>query len=366
MNNEAHSAPSYKEGEAPSTALTVLGERRYDTSFADSGLAAKSYTRSRIFAEYQRGRAANTQSRQRDDLQRFSTYLALVPISRSADELYTDAEAWRGMNDAHLVAFREWMLLEGDAQGSIRVRMATVQRYCELATRAGVIAHEELALIKMVKAPSYREGINIDRDRQGKGIKTRRGHKKATPANVSTRQALNLKAATLPPGKLEPRPYDEHIEERDALMMCLFIEHGMRVSEVVGLDTMSISLEEGSIVVNRSKTYQKDTYDLLPRTREAAEAYLPLVAGQGPLFLGYGQQRITRQGIAKRVKQLGQEVGIPDLSPHDLRHWWTRDALRQGNSLDMIQKYGGWNSAAMPLHYSKQFGVPHRGLKISQ
>ena len=218
----------------------------------------------------------------------------------------------------------------------------------------------------MVKAPSYQEGINIDRDRQEKGIRTRRGRKKAIPATVSTRQALNLKVMVLPPGKLEPRPYDEHIEERDALMMCLFIEHGLRVSEVVGLNTKSISLEENTITVNRRKTYQTDTYDLLPRTREAAEAYLPLVTAQGPLFLGYEQQRITRQAIAKRVKQLGQEVGIPDLSPHDLRHWWTRDAFRQGNSLDMIQKYGGWNSAAMPLHYAKQFGVVHRGLKISQ
>jgi integrase len=104
----------------------------------------------------------------------------------------------------------------------------------------------------------------------------------------------------------------------------------------------------------------------MPRTREAAGEYLPLIDQNGPLFASYQGKRITRFGIFERVRLLGKQVGIENLSPHDLRHFWTIDAFRNGNGIDLIQRYGGWNSAAMPLHYAKQVGIANKGLKISQ
>ena len=63
-------------------------------------------------------------------------------------------------------------------------------------------------------------------------------------------------------------------------------------------------------------------------TLQAAEIYLHQIQrDRGPLFVGYQGQRMQRAGLAKRVHLIGEAVGIQGLSPHDLRHFWTEDAL---------------------------------------
>src|SRR5229473_2662252 len=327
--------------------IVVAIPSRYDDALTRAGIVAERVTRSQKFADYQQMKAKNTQLRQQHDLQLFSTYLAQMQITRTADDLYTDAQAWQGMNAGLLEGFKAWMLKEGYAIGSINIRLATIRKYCELAHVSGVISAQELAMLKLVKGYRYSEGRNIDQDRKDRGLSTRVGTKKTAPTPVSTRQALRLKDETTKPLQPRTRAHDKLLETRDALLMCLMIEHALRVSEVVGLDASSINLEAGTITVYRQKTYTRDTYELMPRTREAAQAYLPLIDQDGPLFTSYQSKRITRYGIFERVRLLGKQVGIENLSPHDLRHFWTIDAFKNGNGIDLIQRYGGWNSPAM-------------------
>ena len=347
-------------------ATVDVSPNRYDDDLSQAGLVAEQMVRTQKFADYHQTKAKNTLLRQRDDLKLFSAYLAQMQIARAVDDLYHDAQAWRGMNSGLLEGFKVWMLREGYAIGSINIRLATIRKYCELAHASRVISAQELALIKLVKGYRYSEGHNVDLDRKEQGLATRVGTRKAAPTSVSTRQALRLKTETTHPIQPRTRAHDQILELRDNLLMCLLIEHALRVSEVVGLDASSIDLETGTITVYREKTYTRDTYELMPRTREAAEVYLPLIESDGPLFISYQGKRITRYGIFERVRLLGQQIGISTLSPHDLRHFWTVDAFRNGNGLDLIQRYGGWNSPAMPLHYAKTVGVMNKGLKISQ
>lgn len=338
----------------------------YDDALEKAGYVAEQITREQKFDLYHQTKATNTLERQFYDLQIFSEYLHLAGIERSPENLYADAQAWRGMNSGLLEGFKIWLLKQGYAIGSVNIRLSTIRKYCELAYASGELTAQELALIKLVKGYRFSEGHNIDRERKKKGLETRIGAKKASPTPVSTRQALRLKKATSHPGQPRWREHDKILEARDALLMCLLIEHALRVSEIVGLDTSNIDLEAGNITVYREKTYSRDTYELMPRTREAAELYLPLIDSDGPLFTSYQQKRITRYGIFERVRLLGKQVGIENLSPHDLRHFWTIDAFRNGNGIDLIQRYGGWNSPAMPLHYAKVIGVANKGLKLSQ
>jgi integrase len=146
--------------------------------------------------------------------------------------------------------------------------------------------------------------------------------------------------------------------------MCLLIEHALRVSEIAALNVEHFSLDERTLTVYREKTATCDTYELMPRTYQAARVYLAGKAA-GPLFTGYQGKRISTRAITARVRELGKQEGIEGLSPHDLRHHWAMDALKNGTSLDIVQAYGGWKSAAMPLHYARIAGVTHKGLKIS-
>ena len=137
--------------------------------------------------------------------------------------------------------------------------------------------------------------------------------------------------------------------------MGLFIEHAFRVSEVAGLDIEDFDLEQGTVTIYREKTDETQTHQLKKHTLLAASHYLAECgASSGPLFLGYQGRRITRYGLYDRVRVLGQQVGLPTLSPHDLRHYWTYDALGNATPVDRVQSGGNWKSPTMVLKYARR------------
>ena len=351
MANDQQIVP-YDNGDENESLMTERAPA-YDNSLDLAGIIAEPIARGQKFAAYHQTKAKNTLQRQQYDLHLFSTYLAQAGIARNAEDLFLDAEAWRGMNAGLLEGFKTWMLNEGFAIGSVNLRLSTIRKYCELAHTTGIIPSHELALIKLIKGLRYGEGSNIDRNRYEHGYSTRIGSKKASPTHVPKQQAQRLKHETTYSSEPRTREHDQILEQRDALLMCLLIEHALHVSEVVSLNAESIDLGAETLTVYRPKTYTYDTYELMPRTREAARHYLPLIDPHGPLFMGYEGKRITRYGIFDRVRLLGQQVGIEHLSPHDLRHSWTIDAFRNDNGIDLIQRYGGWSSPFMPLRYAK-------------
>jgi integrase len=305
------------------------------------------------FTAYHQAKAKNTLQRQRYDLQLFSNYLTQVGIDRSGIDLFLDPAAWHGMSAELLDGFKSWMLKEGYASGSINLRLSTIRSYCELAHDSGILSSQDLALIKLVKGFNSNEGNIIDRSRKENGYDTHKGAKKTSPTHVTQQQALRLKNETTHSVDQRTRAHDQILEQRDALLMCLLIEHALTVSEVVALNANSIDLATDTISVYRAKTDTHSRLKLKRSTREAAVRYLPLIDSHGPLFIGYRGKRITRYGIFDRVRLLGQQVGIENLSPHDLRHFSTIDTFIAGNRIDLIQRYSGWNSPAMPLTFAK-------------
>lgn len=346
----------------------------YDEALAQAGEAAERVVRRHVFANYQRKRSEATKQAQQNDLSLFSRYLASAQIVRSPEALYSDPAAWDGMNYALLEGFREWLYYQqpegtnGQKQGyairSVKRRLSTVRQYCRLAYRSTVIPFEDLSRILDVEMDSYADGVNIDQQRRAQGMTPRLlPTRKVTPTPVEPEQAAKLKQTTTAGPRL--REHDVVLAERDELLMCLLIEHALRVSEIVALDATSINVKRHALTVRRSKTYSVDVLELMPATHVAAEKYLPLLPEEGPLFYGYEGKRITRFGIFDRVRVLGALVGIANLSPHDLRHYWTKDVFKKGNGLDLIQRFGGWKSSAMPLYYAQEYGVTTRGLKVS-
>lgn len=345
--------------------------RTYDDALARAGMIADSLSGAPSFQEYHASCTENTLARQRNDLALFSRYLASAGITRRADDLFTDAEAWRGMSYGLLRGMRQWMHDEGYAIGSINVCLATIRQYCKLVGGADIISQEALDLIMTVKGYSVKEGRNVDRMRSKQGKATRKSTKKEHPTTVKAGQAARLKrTSTLPPDDKQPRPRDQHLPERDALLMCLFIEHGFRCGEVIGLNIEDVDVDEGTVRVYRQKTNDTQIHRLQPQTLIAAEAYLSLEnmkqKTSGPLFLGYRGWRLGRRAAMERVRTLGSLAGVNTLSPHDLRHYWTQDALKNGTSIDRVQSAGNWTTPTMVLRYAKRQGIANEDVKISQ
>jgi integrase len=345
----------------------------YDDALARLGEAAEVYIRGNVFNDYHRKKSAGTKQAQYDDLATFARFLSTAGISRTPDELFRDPRAWEGMKASTVVLFRHWLYYgqppgpggkrAGYAISSVRRYLSTVRQYCKLAYQSSVISSDEWTRIAAVKADSRAEGANIDTERERNGIHPRITTKKeyATPLDADEVFALRHMTTDAP----RYRKHDYVLTERDELLMCLLGEHGLRVGEVAALDTRSLNVRRKTITVKRPKSHRQDVLSLMPATLRAAEKYLPLINPAGPLFLGYGGRRITRQGIYKRVRELGELTGIERLSPHDLRHYWTKDAFLKGNPLSVIQHYGGWDSGHMPLRYAQEYGVEVTGLRVS-
>lgn len=342
------------------------GVPAYDDALARAGAAAAELVQETVFHRYHRTKAQGTKAAQRSDLALFARYLHRAGVRRTAEQLFCDARAWAGMTAALLEGFRLWLYYaqpptgtrqRGYAIASVGRYLATVRQYCRLAFQSGVIPADEWLKIKEVRAHSHAEGANIDADREKKKIFPRMSTRKryATPLDESDLQALQQASARV----AGQRERDRLLSQRDALLLCLLGEHGLRIGEVVALNVGSLDLRRGTLTVLRAKTHGRDVLRLLPATRAAAQCYLPLVSQDtaAPLFSGYRQQRISRRGLSRRVRELGKLAGIEQLSPHDLRHYWTRDWFFKEEALVTIQRYGGWASGAMPLYYAREFGV---------
>ncbi len=136
---------------------------------------------------------------------------------------------------------------------------------------------------------------------------------------------------------------------RDAVLMCLLLDHGLRCGEVAGLRVEHINLHAGTFTFYLEKVDLEQTHKLTADTFRALYAYLTLDAPVGALLMGSRKDgklegRMSVRAINKRVGMLGKATGVVNLSPHDCRHYWTTAAIRGGSDVKSVQEGGGWKS----------------------
>lgn len=325
-----------------------------DQNMAIAGRTANQIAAKYAFSRYQARKAANTLRAQRAALETFSEYLAYAQITVSGDALYSSPHAWDGMSYGLVSGFVEWMGSQGYAIGTINTKLAHIKTYAKLASQALVIDAREYALIKSVSGYSARDGRNLDQKRATK----RKSTKKAQPTPLTRAQADQLMTQpNTPQGR------------RDALMMALFLEHGLRVSEVEALDRYALTDQTLSFYQPKTNKHQRHT--LTEVSTKAAKAYLK---HDGPACDGLlrGSRKngtltdyaMRSRAIRKRVGLLGARIGVKGLSPHDLRHAWATFATRAGTGVRELQNAGGWASPAMPLRYAAAAEIANEGVVL--
>ena len=169
------------------------------------------------------------------------------------------------------------------------------------------------------------------------------GRKEAEPILLDTDQITVIKdQPDTPKGR------------RDKLLVCLALDHGLRVSELAILQRSDFYLEAGSLTFDRPETGQSATLKLSDDTLEAARKYF---GGDAP---GFGNvwhpslsgQSVSTGTISKRIWALGKSIAIDYLSPEDLRHTWAINAAKN-TPLDQLLYAGGWTSVLSALPYVK-------------
>lgn len=330
-------------------------------TMGDVATLANEIAQRKVLTDYQGKRAPETLRRQVVDLDTFIEYLTADPpngCGLAVGDLMNDLSAWQGCEFGLIDGFKQWMLQSDYSLGTINIRLATVKRYCSLACQAGYITPEVLAMIKEVKGYISKEKRNVDKKRE---VTRRDNAKKAQWTHIEYEQAKQLKHLDNP---------------RDALLMCLLLDHGLRVSEVSDLTVQHFDLTNGQLLFYRRKVDKTQTHKLTKDTLAAARTYLASIEPHERLFVAAGENQHTSEGaitgerawsvraINRHVGVLGRRIGIENLSPHDCRHYWATRATKMGTHVKALQQAGGWNSPYMPLRYAEEYGIANEGVKL--
>lgn len=134
---------------------------------------------------------------------------------------------------------------------------------------------------------------------------------------------------------------------RDKAMLELLYATGIRVSELISLDTQDINLSVGFLHC-RGKNKER----VVPLYKAAVRAMATYINEVRPqllyspsetaLFVNMNGERMSRQGFWKIVKGYQEKAGIhKDITPHTLRHSFAAHLLENGADLKSIQKMLG-------------------------
>lgn len=141
---------------------------------------------------------------------------------------------------------------------------------------------------------------------------------------------------------------------RDKAIISLFIDVGVRVSEMAGIRLRDIDLEERRLLVMgkgrrvREMRFVKETrsdiqrYILKRASHPHADADALWVGKRGPL---------TSNGIYQMIQRRCEDAGIEPIHPHMFRHTFAHLYLKSGGAEGDLMRVTGWRSRQMVDRY---------------
>ncbi len=143
---------------------------------------------------------------------------------------------------------------------------------------------------------------------------------------------------------------------RDKAIFSVFIDIGIRVSEMAGLSVDDLDLESRDVTVlgkgrrPRAMRIVKETRTDLLRYLEARSRHP--YADDAALWVGK-RGRMTDNGIRQMVRRRQEEARLPHIHPHMFRHTFMHTYLLNGGSEGDLVRIAGWNSRQMLDRYGK-------------
>lgn len=146
---------------------------------------------------------------------------------------------------------------------------------------------------------------------------------------------------------------------RDKAMLELLYATGIRVSELINLNTSDVNIEMGFIKCNKGSRER-----MIPIGSIAVNAireYINKSRGllihkpdEKAMFVNINGKRLTRQGFWKIIKQYKNQAKISkDITPHTLRHSFAAHLLENGADLRSIQEMLGHSDISSTQIYAQ-------------
>jgi integrase/recombinase XerD len=292
----------------------------------------------------QRDFSGHTLAAYRNDLTQFADFLGSDQGTKRPS-----VNAWTEVTRDHVVAFLLHLKERGYAPTTVARKQAAVKSYFKYLVSRGALSSNPSENI---------ESQHVDR---------------AVPHTISSSEADRL-ITEIDRQQASPEAM------RDRAMMHLMYDTGLRVSEMVALDTRDVDLDAGTVtVVARGKERKvpiasrvsvallREYLDrgrptLLGATHSQPQGGASL-AGKGrgreveareaPLFLNHRGQRLTRQGFWLILKRYAERAGLGAVSPHTLRHSFAAQKLKSGTDVRDLQRVLGHASISTTQVYAR-------------
>jgi integrase/recombinase XerC len=220
--------------------------------------------------------------------------------------------AWTRLDGQHLRVFAARSHAGGLAPRSVQRRLSAVRSFFRFLIREGVLGSNPAEEIRAPKA-ARRLPRTLDPDQMA---------------------------------RLLELPGSGPFVARDRAVMELFYSSGLRLAELVGLDSGDVDLKDRTVRVlgKGSKTR------IVPVGRLAAEALARWTKERGAiarpdtdaLFVGRGGARLGPRAIQMRVAYWARRQGLPmHVHPHLFRHSFASHLLESGGDLRGVQELLG-------------------------
>lgn len=144
---------------------------------------------------------------------------------------------------------------------------------------------------------------------------------------------------------------------RNYCMMMFFLNLGIRVTELCNLNKSSIQGRYLTVIGkgNKERTvYLNDSCVQALSAYEQSRKHSFKGTGDEPLFISQKGTRLTRQTVAKIVKQINKQSGLQKdrLTPHKLRHTSATMMYKAGADIRSLQHILGHSSVATTQIYT--------------
>lgn len=186
-----------------------------------------------------------------------------------------------------------------------------------------------------------------------KGVSTPKVEK-TLPTTLTVDEVFRLMES---PNRVSEKPLEGSKEKglRDRAILELLYSSGLRVSELVGLNSNQLDLDLGIVRV-MGKGRKERIVPVGVKAIEATKSYLEkrgTVRGDGPIFVNSFGGRLTARSVGRLIKKYTRHSGIfRKVSPHSLRHTFATHLLDAGADIREIQEMLGHSSLSTTQRYT--------------